>query len=76
VRTVQDEVTKAILQGLKEGTVLTGCSRTDAGVHAVGYCANFFTESTHPPETVRDIINSYLPEDVFVASISEEDQDC
>ena len=29
---------------------VTGCGRTDAGVHALRYCANFKTESTIPAQ--------------------------
>lgn len=73
VRTVQDEVAQAIEKGLKEEAVPEGCSRTDAGVHAAAYCANFFTQSPYPPETIMNIINSHLPDDVCAVKAYEAD---
>ena len=45
---------------------LHGCGRTDAGVHAESYCANFRTGSTIPPERLPLAINSLLPPDIAV----------
>ncbi len=51
---------------------LTAAGRTDAGVHATGQVANFFTDiSSIPPERFRDAINSFLPKDVRVLSSAE-----
>lgn len=73
IRTVQDEVTEAARKGLREENDIIGCSRTDAGVHAAGYCANCITHTVHPPETIRNMINSYLPDDISVISVSDAD---
>lgn len=43
-----------------------GCGRTDAGVHAERYCANFRTTSTIPPERLPPAVNSLLPPDIAV----------
>jgi tRNA pseudouridine38-40 synthase len=45
---------------------LSGCGRTDAGVHAETYCANFRTSSGIPPERLPLAINSLLPGDIAV----------
>lgn len=45
---------------------LTGCGRTDAGVHALSYCANFRTESAIPAERLPLAVNSRLPGDIAV----------
>ena len=45
---------------------ITGCGRTDAGVHAERYCANFRTSSTIPPDRLPLAINSLLPSDIAV----------
>ena len=44
-----------------------GCGRTDAGVHAEQYCANFKTTSNLPPERLPLAANSLLPPDVAVS---------
>jgi len=76
VRTVQGTLAEAIRKGLGQETVqLNGCSRTDAGVHASGYCANFHTTSDLPLEVIRRILNSRLPEDVSVVGIAPADED-
>ena len=43
-----------------------GCGRTDAGVHAERYCANFRTASNIPPERLPLAVNSLLPSDIAV----------
>lgn len=45
---------------------LTGCGRTDAGVHAKVYVANFRTESSIPAERLPYALNTHLPEDIVV----------
>lgn len=47
---------------------LHGCGRTDAGVHAERYCANFHTSSTIPPERLPLAVNSLLPPDIAAQS--------
>ena len=47
---------------------LHGCGRTDAGVHAEWYCANFKTTSNIPPERLPLAVNSMLPRDIAVQS--------
>lgn len=64
---VQDALEKAV--GKRED--LTGCSRTDAGVHANGYCANFFTENTTELFKIKRGLNALLPQDIGVLSCEE-----
>jgi len=45
---------------------LHGCGRTDAGVHAEKYCANFKTSSTIPPDRIPLAVNSLLPPDIAI----------
>ena len=46
---------------------LTGCGRTDAGVHARVYVANFRTESTIPCDRLPYALNTHLPDDIVVS---------
>ena len=48
--TVCETLQKALKQITGEDVHLTGCGRTDAGVHAEHYVANFRTESRIPLE--------------------------
>jgi tRNA pseudouridine38-40 synthase len=64
--TVQDKIEEALTRLTKQKTVITGASRTDRGVHALGQVANFFTESAIPPEKYPYALNSILPEDITV----------
>ena len=45
---------------------LIGCGRTDAGVHARQYCANFRTVSRIPPDRLPLAVNRLLPPDIAV----------
>ena len=54
---------------------LTGCGRTDAGVHALSYCANFRTESRIPVERLPLAVNTRLPDDIAVLAACEAPED-
>jgi len=60
---------ESVLSRLCEHPVkIHGCGRTDAGVHAEIYCANFKTSSAIPPDRFPLAINSLLPPDIAVQS--------
>ena len=74
-RTVQGELTKAAGTIFGECSV-TGCSRTDAGVHATGFIASVETPSGNvPADRLPFAMNSLLPEDIAVtwASVAADD---
>lgn len=73
-RTVQQTIEKAISKATNEDVEINGSSRTDAGVHAKGLVANFFTNSTIPGDKFREAINSRLPEDVSIVKSEEVDE--
>jgi tRNA pseudouridine38-40 synthase len=71
-RTVQETVEAAIANLTGETRVrVNACSRTDAGVHAVGQVVNFFSTTQLPCETLVRAINAHLPEDVVVSVAAE-----
>ncbi len=58
-----------VLEGLLEKvfgkpTAVTGCSRTDAGVHAKSYVCSFSGETTIPCEKIPFVLNTMLPDDI------------
>ena len=52
-----------------------GCGRTDAGVHAERYCANFRTTSNIPSDRLPLAVNALLPPDISVQSALEVSDD-
>lgn len=64
--TVQDKLEKAIKKLTAVETKLYGCGRTDAGVHALNYVANFKTSISIPSGKIAYALNSLLPEDIVV----------
>jgi len=49
----------------------TGAGRTDAGVHAEVYIANFRTTSTIPCDRIPLAVNTRLPDDIVVVKATE-----
>ena len=45
---------------------IKGCSRTDAGVHALGFALSFEAETRIPPEKLPLALNTKLPRDIRV----------
>jgi len=64
--TVQQTLEKAVAMVVGQDVHVTGCGRTDAGVHAKNYVANFRTESTIPTERLPYALNTHLPADIVV----------
>ena len=48
-----------------------GCGRTDAGVHAEHYVANFRTESRILVDRLPFAVNTHIPEDIVVKAAYE-----
>ncbi len=74
-RTVQGVLEKAISKITNEEIELIGSSRTDSGVHAKGYVANFKTNSKIPGNKFKDAINTKIPEDVVILDSEEVSED-
>lgn len=65
--TVGETVQTALSKICGHPVTLVGCGRTDAGVHALRYCANFHTNSRIPIEKIPLAVNSHLPLDIAVS---------
>ena len=64
--TVQGCLRQSIRELTGETVVVWGSGRTDAGVHANGQVANFFTESGIPEYAFAKALNTILPVDIVV----------
>jgi len=65
---VQQVVEEALSKLTGESISVTGASRTDAGVHALGQVAHFDTSSRIPPDKYAYALNTLLPPDIRVRS--------
>jgi tRNA pseudouridine38-40 synthase len=72
-RTVQGVIEEALEKIHDCHITLTGCGRTDSGVHATGQIANFFTNiNSIPCDRFNLALNSLLPHDVRILESTEE----
>lgn len=75
--TVQQTLSEAIrkLTGEWPAPELTGCGRTDAGVHAENYVASFHHDSTVPAGRIPYALLPYLPPDISVRAARDVPED-
>ena len=73
--TVQDTLENAVSMVVGHPVHVTGCGRTDAGVHAKCYVANFRTTSRIPVDRLPLALNTHLPHDVAVTKAFEVHED-
>jgi len=66
VPTVCDTVKAALAKICCHDITLYGCGRTDAGVHAAVYAANFRCRSNIPATRLPNAVNAMLPPDIVV----------
>lgn len=69
--TIQDKLENVLSKMTGEDIQVIGCGRTDAGVHAENYVANFHTDCQFKIETMMDYLYEFLPEDIVVKSIKD-----
>jgi len=73
--TIQEKLEEALSLLTNDKIDIIGSSRTDAGVHARGFVANFKTNSKIPAEKFREAINHKLPEDIVILKSEEVEED-
>ena len=64
--TIEGELNRALSELLGEKIIVSGASRTDAGVHSCGNVAVFDTIARMPAEKISYALNQRLPEDIVV----------
>ena len=69
--TIEEELNRHLSELLKEEIKVTGASRTDAGVHALGNVAVFDTKAKMPAEKISYALNTRLPADIRIQDSSE-----
>ncbi len=75
-RSVQEELEKALEKMHGHPVKITGAGRTDAGVHAHGQVAGFFTDiASIPAERFALALNKLLPGDVRIMSAGDAPKD-
>ncbi len=72
---VGETVEIAASQVMKHPVKVTGCGRTDAGVHAKRYVANFRTSCSIPTEKIPYALNTHLPMDIVVTGAMDVHDD-
>ena len=63
---VQETLEQALCTITQERVSVTGSSRTDAGVHALGLCAHFDSATRIPAQKLAFALNTLLPPDIRV----------
>lgn len=74
-RSVQEVLEKALSELYKTDIKITGCSRTDSGVHAAEHASSFDAPFIIPGEKIPLALNALLPDDVAVKGAVYVDDD-
>lgn len=69
--TIQKVLEDALSSITNEVIHINGCSRTDAGVHAVMYVCSFITEFPIPADRLPIVLNNKLPDDIIALECCE-----
>ncbi len=73
--TVQEVLNKAFSLLLRQNIALTGCGRTDSGVHAAYYVAHFDADINIDYNQLTNKLNSFLPDDIRIFNIISVPED-
>ncbi len=73
--TIEAELNRHLSELLKEEIHVTGASRTDAGVHALGNVAVFNTQARMPVDKIAIAMNTRLPSDIRIQKSEQVPED-
>ncbi len=73
--TIQELLQNAVSKVLGKDTIVTGCSRTDAGVHAKSFCCHLDCEDNIPHSAFLRGVNSCLPDDISIFEVKDVKND-
>ncbi|MFT4413283.1 tRNA pseudouridine(38-40) synthase TruA [Fredinandcohnia humi] len=68
--TVQGKIENVLTEMVGKNVEIIGCSRTDAGVHALCQIANFKTTKDFTETEVMTYLNRYLPQDISIIDVT------
>lgn len=71
VSTIQAKIENVLSKMTGENIQVIGCGRTDSGVHAENYIANFHTNCELSINTMLNYLYEFLPEDIVVKSMKD-----
>lgn len=71
VLTIQDKIETVLSKMTGEEIQVIGCGRTDSGVHAENYVANFHTNCDFTVDYILNYLYEFLPEDIVVKSMKD-----
>ncbi len=74
VSTIQDKIENVLSKMAEEDIQVIGCGRTDSGVHAENYVANFHTNCELSIDTMLNYLYEFLPEDIVVKSMKDTNE--
>ena len=67
--TIQGKIENVLTELAGEKIEIIGCSRTDAGVHALAQIANFKIGGDLTESEVMNYLNRYLPQDISIVEV-------
>ena len=74
-RTVMGVLSESLTALFGKKPVIKGCSRTDSGVHATGFCVTISCDGVNiPPEKLSLAAIPYLPQDLSILDAIEVDE--
>ncbi len=68
--TIQSKIEQVLSELLHKKIVIAGCSRTDAGVHALMQVAHFKINENLQDQEIRRYLNQYLPRDISILEVT------
>lgn len=72
---VQEVMCNTLKSIFKKDTSVTGCSRTDSGVHALMYCCHFDADTSMNSDNIIKALNCNLPKDIVCIDCKEVTSD-
>jgi len=67
--TIQGKIENVLSEMVGRKVEIIGCSRTDAGVHALSQIANFKISDNLTESEIKSYLNKYLPQDISILEV-------